>query len=184
MKVKVRVKILLLSLAALVMTSGWAAVAHASRMSENPKGDPPFGVAIQRDAQGEKLIGVVFAEFFGHYLKWNPDTGSFDDYGNAQVIVRLRKGAQFATFYAEALDVNYTTPAQAQPALMAAVEAEVLAYFFQGEPGLKITIKSMTEYGQVDDLCTPLTPQFYDCQPGSAYYGNTVAIADVILAVK
>lgn len=150
---------------------------------ENPTGAPPFGVAIQRDAQGEKLIGVLFAEFFNESLPvWNGE--SFLYFADARVIVRLRKGAQFATFYGEASHVEITTPAIAQPALMGTIAEDVLAYFFPGDQGLSIKLKSITEYGQLD-ICAPLAADFNNCPAaGSTFVENTVVLADIVLAVK
>ena len=154
--------------------------------AENPNGEPPFGVAIQRDAQGEKLVGVLFAEFFNNTKEWNGS--GFSYFADARVVVRLRKGAGFAVFYGEVAHVDITTPKVAQPVLVNTVAEDVLAHFFPGDQGLSITLKSMTDYGQLD-LCEPLTADFNNCQPegtfGTIFFaGNTVVLADIVLAIK
>ena len=123
--------------------------------SEVPPGEPPFGLAVQGDAKGTKLSGVLFAEF--HDCDF--DTGLCQ----ARIVLRLRKGSttEFATFYGDtggSASIDPANPGAAQQAIIDLMSHKVLIHFFGGNFSLQIKLKSVTEFGELHALTTDLTP--------------------------
>lgn len=144
-------------------------------------GDPPYGVAIQSDAQGTKLYGILFAEFYNQYQALVD--GEIKYFGDARVTLRLRQGSKFELFYGEVSNMDQSSPQVAQPVLVGAVAEDVLNYFFSGQLGLKIKLKGLTEYGDLD-ACSQQNPALNNCLDGSGFAGNMIILADIVLAVK
>lgn len=121
--------------------------------SEQPPGEPPFGLAVQGDAKGTKLSGALFAEFH---------TCDFDGKCQARVVLRLRRSntTAFATFYGDttsAAPINPANVAAAQQAIINLMSPQVIAAFFGGDPSLTIKLKSVTEFGELGVSPTDLT---------------------------
>ncbi|MHC4799770.1 MAG: hypothetical protein ACYTF1_24310 [Planctomycetota bacterium] len=136
--------------------------ALAATDPEGPSGEPPYGVAIQSDAAGQKLIGVLFIEYY------NIDPQNPFAPADARIFIRLRKGNVLKMFYAEAFDVDISDPANNQEDITEAIKDEILEGFFGSGSGLEITLKSMDDFIQVD-AGTPI---------------STFVMADVVIAVK
>ena len=154
-----------------------ASTASAKGSSENPgNGAPPWGAAIHGDAQGVKLVGALYAEFYD----LSPIAGGFE--GKARVTVRLRKGSRVAVFYGEIpYNIVVTTASDVQQPLIDAVADQILNEFFPGQSltSKNILVKDMSEYAQRDNVQAAATSCF------SSYgIGNTFVITDIILAIK
>jgi len=109
---------------------------------EKPEGDPPQGLAIQQDAQGVKLYGVISVEFY------NFDN---DVAGGARVVLRLRKGNILHTFFKHIigpLEGLSEDPDTIREIIQNAMAPDVLNEFFPGEE-VAITVKNVQEYDDV-----------------------------------
>ncbi|MFC1788405.1 hypothetical protein ACFLZE_00640 [Thermodesulfobacteriota bacterium] len=112
---------------------------------EKPEGDPPHGLAIQSDAQGVKLYGVVFVEFYNY----DPEN---DIAGGARVVLRLRKSNTLNTFFTHVpgpIPDIAQNPALIQEIIHNGMAPDVLDKFFPGEE-LGITVKTLTEFDDVE----------------------------------
>ena|SRR5687767_13714274 len=106
--------------------------------SEQPPGEPPFGLAVQGDAKGTKLSGVLFAEFH---------TCDFGGSCQARVVLRLRRSntTAFATFYGDtggSPSINPANVAAAQQAIIKLMSPQVIGAFFGGDSSLQIKLKA------------------------------------------
>jgi len=106
---------------------------------QEPSGDPPFGVAVQSDAAGSKLVGVIFVE---HY---NFD---FDGIADARIVLRLRKGKVIESFYGEVsgIDTVNGSTAEEQAAITDELKAQIFAAFNFDELTQDIVVKSFEEF--------------------------------------
>jgi len=112
---------------------------------EKPEGDPPHGLAIQDDAKGIKLVGVVFVEFYNY----DPDE---DEAGGARVVLRLRKGNTLSTFFTHVpgpIPDIAQSPALIQDTIQNQMASDVLDKFFSGEE-VGIKVKTLTEFDDVE----------------------------------
>jgi len=142
--------------------------------SEQPPGQPPFGLAVQGDAKGTKLSGALFAEFHD----CNLTTGLCE----ARVVLRLRKGnsSDFDTFYDDTTGIDPANPGAAQQAIITLLAPQVIDRFFGNNNGiftddptnLQIKLKSVTEFGELGVSSTDLTA------------GSQFVLTDVVIAVN
>jgi hypothetical protein len=162
---------------------------------DTPPGVPPYGVAIQSDAAGTKLSGVISIEYgYGGYSCG--DTLCYD----SRILVRLKKGKETRTFYAEA-DALPADPALQQGVITNLLKGKILNEFFGGKE-LTITLTSLGEFkfvpGTVEcainpnPVCStasclsdPANDPFdpHCCQAIPACHDEYI-MADVTLAVK
>lgn len=150
-------------------------LAHGGTSREDPSGEPPYGVAVQSDAAGAKLSGVVFLEYFN----MSADGSTAD----ARIAVRLRHGSVLQTFYGEAAGVNVSSPAANQAAVTAAVSEDILA--FLGETGTaEIALKNLSDFGNVDPCVMPATSNCVYQAQFDPFHQTQVSIADLTIAVK
>lgn len=105
---------------------------------DTPPGVPPYGVATQSDAAGTKLTGVISIEYgYGAYAC--EGTFCYD----SRILVRLKKGNQLKTFYAEgALPAD---PALQQGKITDLLKDKILGEFFGGK-ALTITLTTLGEF--------------------------------------
>jgi hypothetical protein len=131
---------------AVFFTAGlYGSAAFAVTSLEKPPGEPPHGVAIQDDAAGTKLYGVLVIEFY------NYDT-QFDIAGGARVVLRLRQGNILQTFFKHVpgpLEGIISNPGFIQETIQNQIAPDILNEFFPGED-LTITVKNMEEFDDVD----------------------------------
>ena len=112
---------------------------------EKPEGDPPHGLAIQDDAQGVKLYGVVFVEFYDYDPK-------ADIAGGARVVLRLRKSNTLNIFFEHFPGPHSgiaQDPSVIQELIQNGMAPEVLDKFFPGEE-VGITVKTLDEFDDVE----------------------------------
>ena len=140
---------------------------------EHGSGDPPYGLAIQSDAQGAKLYGELFLEHF-NYNSSNKCAQIL------RVVVRLRKGGLFNTYFAELESTELPTGTcpgglydtlkvdGIQQAIIERMKGPVLNYFF-GDTTLTIKLKNIEEFGVVNDPGPPI---------------SAMSLSDIELAVK
>lgn len=133
---------------------------------EQGTGEPPHGLAIQSDAQGVKLYGELFVEHYDYQTIISPPSKTA---AVLSVVVRLRKGNQLKTFFAE-LDCTIGLPSSIctngrydvtqaeviQNAIIAAMKADVLSAFNM-DTTLGIKLKNIEEFGVVTNGATPLS---------------------------
>jgi len=136
---------------------------------EKPEGDKPSGLAIQGDAPGEKLVGVVAMEHYGFYSCGNANCA------NARATVRLRKSTQLRTFFAYVNDVVVGDFRGNQEQLMQAMKADILTAFGM-DPNAQIVVRNLEEFGSADDFNSPLA----EISGGPIFN----YVMDVVLAVK
>jgi hypothetical protein len=120
-----------------------------------PGGDPPYGLKVQGDAKGTKLIGVIYIELSDDPTNTEPCNG----YNTLNAYVRLRQGADSATFTTETLSGCYglATEEETQNEILTALRDDVIDYFFcngygTDEPcytGMDIMLKDITDYGEI-----------------------------------
>ena len=159
-------KILVVSMAILFIL---VPVAFAGSGSpENPSGDPPHGLAIQRDAQGVKLVGVIFVEYYGAY-RCEPRNCA-----NARIMMRLRKGAQLQPVSGHVEGVLVNNAADLQRAIKEEMAGDILSAF-QINGTLNITLKSLDEFVGADDEASPMAQVIGLIQ---------TYVADIEIAVK
>ncbi len=144
--------ILFLVIVVPIIISFFSFLVYASKGSPEEKpGTPPKGVAIQSDAQGTKLVGVLYLESYD--FRANDNTAAF-----LRVAVRLRKGNQLETFYADLTCTNsvllpcdsnrrydITQTGLIQTAIIDKLKNDILGAFFNGNTNLTITLKLMEE---------------------------------------
>jgi hypothetical protein len=175
-------------MAVFAVTLAGAAVWAGGSPEGGGSGTPPKGVAIQSDAAGTKLTGVLFIEF----QNVRSCQGLVAD--EARLVLRLRQGNDLGAFTdiidctnspdacrttmpntgcgpdpITLIDLNKVTEIQA--ALTAAVEDQILDFFF-GTTSLAITVTRLGECATVDD----------PPQPASLF--SRFVVCDVSLAVK
>lgn len=122
------------------------AIAGSGNPSGNPSGPP--GLVISPYAQGTKLYGVIAIEFYPH--------GGLLD---AKVWLRLSKGSSLNLFTGQIRNINSTSPAVIQSALMDAVNLgtgvtilqQISDTFFQGLK-TNIAVKNVDNYVESDFL--------------------------------
>jgi hypothetical protein len=129
---------------------------------EQPLTEPPYGLAIQGDAKGERLIGEVFVENYLTYPGSQYATG-------LTAVVRLRKGnlidpltLNLKTFYKElkCLDTDSGLPCtysgdtsydtnkvqDIQTAITEALKNDILDFFF-GDTNRSLVLRAADDYG-------------------------------------
>jgi hypothetical protein len=133
---------------------------------EHGSGEPPYGLAIQRDAQGAKLYGELFLEHYDYLTRDNVKSAQI-----LRVVVRLRKGDTFDSYFAKldctdlilrtacsALGTYYDTTMDdiIKQAIIGKMKDAVLTDFF-GDTTLTIRLKNIEEFGQVfnDPVISP-----------------------------
>lgn len=123
-----------------VMISGSLSFAGTGS-PDTPPGVPPYGVAIQSDAAGTKLTGVISIEYgYGGYPC--PGTLCYD----SRILLRLKKGNETKTFYADgALPAD---PILQQAVITDLFKGQILDAFFGGK-ALTITLTSIGQFKYV-----------------------------------
>ena len=116
---------------------------------EKPEGAKPSGLAIQGDAPGEKLVGVVAMEHYGFY------TCGTANCANARATVRLRKSNELHTFFAYVNGVVVGDFEGNQEQIMQALKPAILSAFGM-DPNSEIVVRSLEEFGNADDFNSPL----------------------------
>jgi hypothetical protein len=142
--------------------------------SEQPPGEPPFGLAVQGDAKGTKLTGALFAEFY------NCDGGT--GLCAARIILRLRRSnaTEFDIFFAQASGLDPANPGATQQDIIELMGPQVIDRFFGNNDGnvtndptnLAIKLKNVTEFGELG-VATLLTPT-----------GSQFVLTDLVIAVN
>jgi hypothetical protein len=156
------------SLAALLVG---VSLAFAGGAGEQPSGEPPFGVAIQSDAQGTKLTGIGSMEFYNIDTR-NPAVAIPAD---VRVHVRLRQGNRVDTVFTEVTateGVDLRRVAATQALIVDRLTPEILAKFFGGDPSLGVKVKALEEF---------LTTETFNSFAGQ---NTRMVLFDVVLAVK
>jgi len=151
----------------------FAAAAFVFAKSEQPPGQPPFGLAVQGDAKGTKLSGALFVEF--HHCD---NTGECQ----ARVVLRLRKANtnDFDTFYDDTTGIDPANPGVAQQEIIDLMAPQVIDRFFGNNNGnvtddrtdLQIKLKSVSEFGELGVGQTDLTSD------------SQVVLTDLVIAVN
>jgi hypothetical protein len=159
--------ILLMSM--LILIAVVPVVFAGSGSPEKPEGAIPRGLAIQGDAPGEKLVGVVAMEHYGFYSCGNANCA------NARATVRLRKSNVLRTFFAYVNDVVVGDFRGNQEQLMQVMKADILSAFGM-DPNSEIVLRSMEDFGSADDFNSPLA-----VISGSPIFNY---VMDIVLAVK
>jgi hypothetical protein len=136
---------------------------------EKPEGAIPRGLAIQGNAPGEKLVGVVAMEHYGFYSCGTANCA------NARATVRLRKSNELRTFFAYVNGVVVGDFAGNQEQLMQVMKADILSAFGM-DPNSEIVLRNLEEYGSADDFDSPLAQI-----SGGPIFNY---IMDIVLAVK
>lgn len=144
---------------AVALLTSFAAAAKASK--QEPDGTPPYGVAIQSDAQGIKLTGVVFLEYYNFR----------ETVADVRIVLRLRKGNIIKTLYGEVKNIDTNLPAANQDAITNTMEPKIIDAFFNGDYRLQVTLKSMEEFEGID-TSTTLTDF------------SSIYLMDVVITVK
>lgn len=144
---------------------------------EQPPGEPPFGVAVQSDAKGIKLNGVLFGEFYNCV---GPDVnGHFSC--NGRFLLRLRKGdtKELDVFYGAISGIDPSDPSAAQEVIADLLEPQIIDRFFGNnngnftdDPVLTVKVKSLPEFGSESFAPTDLTT------------GSQFVLTNLQLAVK
>lgn len=134
---------------------------------EQGTGEPPYGLAIQSDAQGVKLYGELFVEHYDYQFIIDPPSKTA---AVLSVVVRLRKGNQLNTFFAD-LDCSVGSPLRPicangrydvtqaeviQNAIIEEMKVRVLLKFSM-DTTLGIKLKNIEEFGVVTNGATPLS---------------------------
>lgn len=140
---------------------------------EKPEGDKPRGLAIQGNAPGEKLVGVVAMEHYGFYTCVTANGTA--NCANARATVRLRKSNELHTFFAYVNDVVVGDFRGNQERLMQAMKADILKAF-RMDPNAEIVVRSLEEFGSADDFDSPLA-----VLTGGPIFNY---VMDIVLAVK
>lgn len=127
---------------------------------EHSDGTPPYGVAMQSDAQGIKLNGALFIEFY-NFRYDGPKL-----IADARSVLRLRKGTSLGTFYTTITGLDFNNPVAVQSALTTSFKTDILQRFFNGDLSLGIIMKTLDEYGEVS--------------AGTSHF----VLADIVVTVK
>ncbi len=130
----------------------------------------PMGLAIQGNAPGVKLAGIMCLELY------NPHQVDGVDVSDGYAIVRLRKSNIVHTFYAEIFDVPVDAPGHAQDAIMEALADEIREVFFDGDSTVELVLRNVEEWGSVVGDRGVRTDA-----PGVAY---DYTVADIVVAGK
>lgn len=132
-------------------------------------GQPPNGIGLDGNAQGTKLEGVIFIEFYD--LVFHPETVTIPiipahSSAEGRFVLRLRKGSDFEVFYTEAEVADISDPALVQNVIMAShdfvnnttLQSAVLARFF-GRTDLTVKLKNIDQFGRINTPTTVPTTQ-------------------------
>jgi hypothetical protein len=140
-----------------------APLAYAGSGSPSvPPGTPPYGVAVQSDAAGEKVTGVIIIRYY------NPQ----GNYCNIHIVMRLRKGSILKTLSGEAPHIDLNDPVTStQTAVTTVMKEQILKEFFDDNQSLGIKMKLLDEYGEADF-------------PSTGNWESSYTVADIVLAVK
>jgi len=150
--------------------------------SEQPPGEPPFGMAVQGDAKGTKLSGALFAEFHHCNVVVVNETPRL--FCQARIVLRLRKGTTtaFQMFYGDTgglASMNPDNVGATQQAIINLMAPQVIDRFFGNnndiftdDPAMTIKLKTVTEFGELGVSPTDLTPA-----PGSQFILTDLQIA-------
>ena len=158
----------------LVLAGG--ALVFAGEGLERQPGEPPKGTAVQSDAPGTKLDGVVSIELYNFR---NNNT-----LADARIVLRLRKNNDFDTLYGEVFNIDPRSPATSQTAIVQAMKPQVINRFFgdndedttdDNADSFTLRTKALEEFGRVntDTTLTGVFPQ-----------GSIFILADVVIAVQ
>lgn len=143
--------------------------------------EPPYGIAVQSDAAGTKLDGVISIEFFNFRADTEPPYGEVAD---ARFVLRLKQGNAIHAFYGETDEesgpVEYKDNEAVHEMISSLMREDVLACFFGdcGYPttipgGLDVKLKAVGNLAKVGvDSGTVFTDH------------SKFAILDVTVAVK
>ena len=151
-----------------VMLSASSAFGAATGFSDDV--EPTMGLAIQGNAPGVKLAGVMCLELY------NPQTKDGIDVSDGYAVVRLRKSNLVHTFYAEIFEVPVDAPGPAQDAIMEALDTEIKAVFFNEDDTVQLVLRNAEEWGSVVGDRGVLTDA-----PG---FGFDYTVVDVVIAGK
>ena len=145
---------------------------------EKPEGEIPRGLAIQGNAPGEKLVGVVAMEHYGFYPCGNANCA------NARATVRLRKGNELRTFFTHVDNAVVGDFAGNQNQIMQKLKSRVLSAFGI-DPNSQIVVRNLEEFGSKDDPDI-LDPNSDPASPLAELTGGPIFnyIMDIVLAVK
>lgn len=128
---------------------------------QQPPGEPPYGVAIQSDAQGIKLSGVASIEYYNFR----------ETVADVRIVLRLRKGNIIKVLYGEVKNIDTNLPAANQDAITNTMKPKVIDAFFNGDYSLQVTLKSLEEFEGID-TSTTLTGF------------SSIYLVDIVIAVK
>jgi hypothetical protein len=142
-----RTKTAVVWLAVLVLS---APLAFGGSGRETPSGDPPFGTAVQSDAQGTKLTGIGILEFYNIELITVPPPPQ--RLADVRVLVRLRQGSQLDTVFTELVDVDMLQVAATQARIIDALRSQILDKFFNNDQTLGVTVKGITDFVPVETV--------------------------------
>jgi len=128
------------------------ATVHAGTSgTASPPTDGPKGLAIQRDAQGQKLYGVMTIEFYN----------VFESVFNARIFARLRSGNLLKTVSGQAFNTDTRNLISHPEEILNAadvygktIQQQILDQFFPGIPSLTVVLKNLTEYAETDVIST------------------------------
>ena len=112
-------------------------------------GQPPNGIGLDGNAQGTKLDGVPSIEF--HNKVFHPTLGSTE--ADGRFVLRLKKGSDFAMFYAEAHVLDTGDPVVVQNVITTKLKSAVLARFFGGK-ALTVKLKNIDQFGSLTTVTT------------------------------
>ena len=139
----------------------------------------PQGLAIQGNAPGEKLAGVMFLELYNPHDVYDPALEEDVDGADGYVVVRLRKSNLMYTFYAEIFDVSTLDPRMAQEATMKAMAQKIKEVFFNNDQSVQLVLRNAEEWGSVDgDRSGEIA---VECDRGVAF---DYTVADIVVAGK
>ena len=108
-------------------------------------GQPPNNLLIDGKAAGTKLDGVLSIEFYNKVS--NPTLGSVE--ADGRFVLRLKKGSDFAMFYAEAFVLDIGDPALVQNVITTELQSAVLDRFFPGQ-SLTVKLKNIDQFGSLN----------------------------------
>lgn len=171
---KLSIFMVVLSVVALAGVSAFA----ISTSLQRPSGEPPYGVAVQSDAQGIKVTGVIVI----HAMNINPVDPGKVTLADLNVVLRLRKGKDIKVIYTTTngcdiydgcrfmSQVNIDDAEETQNVISQIIRKPVLAEFFNYDQSLTLKLKALEEFVGVD---VPLI------LPAEGYI-----VADIVIAVK
>jgi len=184
---------------AVVMLSSYLVIAKLGAPAGQP-GEPPFGLALQGDAAGTRLTGVLYVEFYN--LMRDPACMSTASdpcrncplaYADARIVLRLQKGDKdLQTFFGEVVGTGNGTEgkvyiqdaAAMQEAVTSVMAPQIAEGFFPGKPNVRIVLRSMKNFGNITapNALADYAPSTDSC--GDAQGISDFSIADVEIAAK